>query len=117
MSDSQFSFEEIERMRAILAQHDQHARGVPREFDLNNPPTVPYVHQEFPKVMFHHEKRGMKKAHSIADMEEAINNGWSCDPYLAEGVEAPPELDPVTAAEVAALDAKAHAPKKNSKEK
>ena len=44
---NQISPEEIERMRAIIAQHDQTNKGGIKEFDLNDPPKQPYVTRNF----------------------------------------------------------------------
>src|SRR6516164_1439367 len=54
---NQISPEEIERMRAIIAQHDQTNKGGIKEFDLNNPPRLPYRFQEYPKVVYDHDGR------------------------------------------------------------
>ena len=112
MSDQQFSHEEIERMRAILAQHDQTNKTGIQEFDLNNPPKVPYTHQEFPKVVYHHAKQQMRKAQNPEDLEAAIAAGWSREPFPAEGAVEEPELDETSAAEAAAADAKLRSKKK-----
>ena len=98
------TFEEIEKMRAIVAQHDQQARGPQQEFDLNKPPQVPYQYQEFPRVMFDHETKQMKKAHSPEDMEEAMKHGWSKEPFPQDRGEVVAVLDPAMLAEIKDLD-------------
>lgn len=100
-----FSAEEIERMRQMVAAHDQ-ASGAnrPKEFDLNNPPKAPYTHQEYPRVMYHHGKRQHKHAHSEADVTAAEAAGWSKEPFPSEPVDIP--LDAESAKEAAELDAK-----------
>src|ERR1051326_3883955 len=76
MTPQQLSPDEIERMRQIVAQHDnQRPQGI-REFDLNNPPKQPYTHQEYPKVVYHHENRTHKKVHSKVEERTALNDGW-----------------------------------------
>ena len=97
--------DEIERMRTILAQHDSR-KGV-QEFDLNNPPKKPYVHQEYPRVMYHHGKRQMRVAKSPDEVHAAEAAGWQKEPFLPEGAEPPEiELDPESAQEAAEADAK-----------
>lgn len=103
-----FSPEQIEQMRAMLAAHDANAprEGI-KQFDLNNPPKAPYVYREYPRCMYHHKKRLTQNAHSdeqVAAMEKA---GWSKEAFLPEGYEAPEaiELDANEAEEIAAVDA------------
>lgn len=50
-------------------------------FDLNNPPKVPYVHQEFPRLVYRGDKH--KLAHSAEDLDEALDKGWSKEPPVA----------------------------------
>lgn len=76
----------IEEMRQLVAQHDQQntrSTGI-QQFDINNPPKVPYVHQEFPRVMYHHGKREMRKANNAEEMAEALAAGWKKEPFLEE---------------------------------
>lgn len=47
------SVDEIEKMRMIVAQQDSKARSE-NIFDINRPVTQKYIHQEYPKVMYHH---------------------------------------------------------------
>jgi hypothetical protein len=111
----QFTQEDIERMRAILAQHDGQAQrqGI-REFDLNNPPKEPYKYQEFPKLVYHHEARTHKVVRSKAEEKAALDAGWLNEPFPSE----PPvdELDEEEAAEVARLDKIARKKKKPAQE-
>jgi hypothetical protein len=102
MNQQQFSDAEIERMRQIIGQHDS-TNGKIREFDLNNPPKLPYSHQEFPKVVYHHGERRHKKVHSAQEHKAHLADGWKNDAYPADESNEP-ELDPATAAEVAAVD-------------
>lgn len=74
VADRKFSEEEIQNMRLIVAQHER--QGI-REFDLNNPPRKPYLHQEYPKTMYNHET-GANVVVQNADAEEkAIAESWS----------------------------------------
>lgn len=99
----QFTHEELERMRAILAQHDQSGNGKIREFDLNNPPKERYVHQEFPRLVYNHASRKHKPAHTQAELDTHLAAGWSKEPFPAEAEE--PELSAEDAAEAAEVDA------------
>src|SRR5215831_3851994 len=80
----QLSPEEIERMRAIVAQHDQQNKGGIKEFDLNNPPKAPYRHQEYPKMVYDHEERTHARVHNREQEQEALNAGYSLEPFPAE---------------------------------
>lgn len=103
-----FSAEQIEQMRAMLAAHDANAprEGI-KQFDLNNPPKLPWVYKEYPRCLYHHAKRLTRNAHSDEQLEAALAAGWSKEPFLPEGHEAPEaiELDANEAAEIAAADA------------
>lgn len=109
-----FSPEQIEQMRALLAAHDaQHGtrEGI-KQFDLNNPPKAPYVYREYPRCVYHHAKRLTRNAHSDEQLEAALAAGWSKEPFLPEGYEAPEgvaandvELDAGEADEIARIDA------------
>lgn len=109
--EQQFSQEDIERMRAILAQHDSQAQrqGI-REFDLNSPPKEPYKYQEFPKLVYDHDARTHRVVRNKAEEKAALEAGWLNEPFPAE---APAEeLDDDDAAEVARLDKIARKKKK-----
>lgn len=53
MSTPQLSEIEIQRMRAILAQHDSEHKPIVT-LDLNNPPRVAYRFQKFPMMVYDH---------------------------------------------------------------
>jgi hypothetical protein len=106
---NQLSPEEIERMRAIVAQHDQQNKGGIKEFDLNAPPKLPYRHQEYPKVVYDHDGRRHFFVHNREEEREAIDTGLRLDPYPAEPVEVEPESE---AAEIEKLDKIARKPRK-----
>lgn len=92
--------EEYERMRQILAQHDaKTAQNSMKEFDLNKPPSKPYIYQEFPFLMYHHQTKKTRPARNNGEREQMLVEGWSMDPFPAEGVEIP-----LTAAEHAEAD-------------
>jgi hypothetical protein len=93
--------DEIERMRQIIAQHDaKTAQNSMKEFDLNKPPVAPYVYQEFPFLMYHHETRRTKPAINNEMRERMQDEGWSVAPFPSDP---PPEI-PLTAAEHAEAD-------------
>lgn len=113
-----FSAHEIERMRTILAHHDA-TTAKTQEFDLNNPPRVNYVHQEFPKLVYDLDADG-KTIHKVVrdkdEHEAALDLGWTNEPKSP--IEADePELDPATAAEVARVDAELKKKKKATKKR
>ena len=107
----QLSPEEIERMRAIVAQHDQTNKGGIKEFDLNDPPKVPYRYQEYPKVVYDHEGRRNFIVRNREDEKEALDSGLRLDPYPAEALEVGPEAE---AAEIERLDKVARRPRKQA---
>lgn len=101
-----FTRDEIERMRAILAQHDNQQPQVAQEFDLNAPAKEPYVYQPYPKVMYHHGRRTERLAHTPEDAAAAIETGWSLEPYPADGSAPTVELDAASSAEAAEMQAR-----------
>jgi hypothetical protein len=100
-NSEQFSREEVERMREIVLRSD---RGSINVFDLNNPPKVPYKHQEFPKMVYDHSKaepsrevvkktrEGEEMVHIAAKLgQKIVNNEAELAEALASGyVEEPP---------------------------
>lgn len=98
-----FTQAEIETMRAMVQQHDSQNASINREFDLNNPPKVPYVHQEFPRIIYQHEKRRHKAIQNAKELADALQQGWRLEPYPQE-VANDVELDEQELAEVRAID-------------
>lgn len=92
---------EIERMRAMIAAHDQ--KTSVSEFDLNKPPVQPYVYQAFPKCVYHPDGRN-RIARDEQELEMAIEAGWSLKPVTAAPAVEQADLDPEAAAEVARID-------------
>lgn len=111
MFDGQLTHEEIERMREIVAQHDSTNKGGIREFDLNNPPKLPYRFQEFPRLVYHHKTRKHKTVHNAQQLKGAQGQGFVKEPYPSEVDE--PELDPSAAGEAALIDEQLRAPKED----
>ena len=99
---SEFSQEDIEKMRRMVQDHDAQHKG-PAIVDLNNPPKAPYKFQKFPMMVYNHaqskpardEKRvgknGVEIVHVPAklarrtvnneqELELARKTGWSEKP-------------------------------------
>lgn len=107
-SPANFSPEQMEQMRAMLAAYDaSNPRGESlKQFDLNNPPKTPYVYREFPRCMYHHQKGLTQNAHSHAQVAEMEAAGWSKDAFTPKPAEAE-GIDAAEAEEIARLDATA----------
>jgi len=101
----QLSYAEIERMRTILAQHDN--RQATQEFDLNHPPRENYMHQEFPKCIYNHDLGTNRVVKNQRELDHFLASGWSKSPMPDAQPEEEPELtaDESEAAEIAAIDA------------
>jgi len=104
------TLQQIEFMRTQLAQFD--ARNQPREFDLNNPPRKPYHHQEYPKMLYHHEDRVTRIVKTREQEDGFIGLGYVREPFAAAAPAPPPALDAATRAEVARVDAELRRPRK-----
>jgi hypothetical protein len=106
---------DIEKMRQLVNDHDK--KTSVNEFDLNNPPRVNYVHQDWPRLMYGTNAEGREVYKKVADREEheaALEAGWSNTP-VAVAVTPELALDPADAAEVAAVDEKIAAGKAKAK--
>jgi hypothetical protein len=100
MSPETLTYEDRVRMRRILDEMDQKdTMNSTREFDLNKPPAKPYVYSEFPFLMYNHETHQTRPARSDEERDRLQAQGWSADPFPAEGAEIP-----LTAAEHAEAD-------------
>lgn len=102
---NQLSSAEVERMRTMIAQHD--AAQTTQEFDLAKPPVKPYVHQEFPKIIYHQDGRH-RVVESERELQHWLSNGWSRLPVMAQVESDDPEMLPESeeeAAEIARIDA------------
>ena len=98
---TEFSPQDIDRMRAILAQHDRQTMPT-REFDLNKPPVKPYFYQEFPRMVYHLGRGINAIVQHEAELAAMLAGGWQTTPIAAEQADA--ELDPAAAAEAAEID-------------
>ncbi len=107
---TQLTADEIERMRAIVAQHDN--QGKVQEFDLNNPPKQAYAYQEFPRVMYHHASGRTRLAKNAAEVTAAEEAGWTKDPHPVAPAAEPAELDAESAREVEVIEEKRKAARK-----
>jgi len=108
MAPGQFSSEDIERMRAVLEQHDSatgKGPGVVREFDLNNPPKEPYRHQEYPKMVYDHATQAHRVVNSPREEKAALAEGWKLEAYPRDRVAALTPEERADAAEIERLDA------------
>jgi len=94
---------EVERMRTLLAQHDQ--QKATQEFDLNHPPQQPYTYQHFPMVIYNHETGGNRMVKTERELQHYLEIGWSQDPVPVQVVDEFP-TDTAEAEEIAAIDAK-----------
>jgi len=110
----QLSPEEIERMRQIVAQHDQTNRPGIKEFDLNNPPRLPYRFQEYPKTVYDHEGRRSFIVRNREDEKEALDSGLKLEPFPAEAEEPEVRLSAAELREIEKLDAVARKPRKQA---
>lgn len=77
----ELSYEEISRMRQILAQHDSERKPM-QTIDLNNPLREPYHFQAFPKMVY--DLENSKPEHLVtltvrnkAELDSAVSYGWS----------------------------------------
>ncbi len=96
---SEFTQEDIEKMRRMVQDHDAKHKGAPI-IDLNNPPKEPYKFQKFPMMVYNHAqsepardkqtqgKNGLELVHVPAkrvskvvknehELELALKAGWS----------------------------------------
>ena len=95
------SHDEAERLRALLQQHDK--QSMPKQFDMNAPPKIPYVFQPFPQMLYDHVNRETMIVHSAEERKEWLAQGWREDAFPRE-VPQEVSLDPDEAAEVAKVD-------------
>jgi hypothetical protein len=101
---SNMTLEQIEALRGVLFQHDARNAAMTREFDLNNPPKVPYRYQEYPRMLYRGDKTVIVK--DDGECAAFLANGWSKDPAAAIEVNIAPELDSQSVAEIAAINAR-----------
>ena len=87
---SQFTPEEVERMRKIVMESDQ--QKPVETIDLNNPKPKPYRFQKYPQMVYGVDESG-KAMHMLVQSDEqlaqAIEDGWSEEAPVVEVVEEP----------------------------
>jgi hypothetical protein len=71
----ELSYEEVERMRQIIAQHDSQRQPM-QTIDLNNPPRQPYRFQKFPMMLYGPTVGARMIVHSEDALESALAEGW-----------------------------------------
>ena len=104
--EGQFDAADIERMRQILRAHDE--MGKSQEFDLNKPPTKPYVFQKFPMAIYHHATGETALVKTEKELQTMLEAGWSEKPFPQQTTEPEaPQVTPGENAEIALLDAEA----------
>ena len=107
--------EQAEFLRGFLTQYDKDHAHV-SEFDLNKPPLAvtnphakgPYRYQEFPRVLYHHERRTTEVVQHQAQLDYYLARGYSKEPFPPEDAEAEqyaPMLTEENAAEAALIEA------------
>lgn len=72
---------EAEKLRTILVQFDAERQAESTEFDLNNPPKKPYVHQDFPVMVYNHKRRKHRTVANQKELDQALKLGWKTEPY------------------------------------
>ncbi len=97
--------QDAERLRQILDAYQAKNPQRMQEFDLAKPPTPPYRHQEYPKVMYHHGTARHKQAKNAQEEAEAVAAGCSTKPVPVEEPEIQVELSPEEAALIAEAEA------------
>jgi len=110
LSQHEITPDDIERMRALVAQHDRMA-GI-REFDLNRPVVEPYSYRPFPKMLYNHQPKAGEPKTTVVDTEEQMEKltakGWKKEPPKPETAEEShglePRLDAKSAAEAEEMD-------------
>lgn len=83
-ANTDFTYEERVKMRRHLDEMDAKEAAGRKEFDLNKPPVPPYVYREYPFLMYNHATRRTRAAHSHAEKQKMLGEGWSEDPIPAE---------------------------------
>lgn len=112
---SQFTPEEVERMRKIVMEADQ--QKPVETIDLNNPKPKPYRFQKFPKMIYSLDESGKNMmVRSEEELEEALAEGWTEDAPVIEQIEEP-YLSPALQREADAKQAEIDALKKARQER
>jgi hypothetical protein len=89
VNESALSYEERIKLRRLLDSLDQKEAGGMKEFDLAKPPVPHYQQREYPFVMYHYATRTARLAQNHGEREQMKAQGWSEEPFPAEGQEIP----------------------------
>jgi len=102
----ELTYDERIRMREHLDALDKKEATV-GEFDLNKPPLKPYVHREYPMVLYSHATKQTQVAHNYEQRQTMLAQGWSIDPEPPKVAPEPETVgaDGLTAAERAEIEA------------
>ena len=68
--------------RAQLSVERAEADAQTTTFDLNKPTVPKYHHQEYPKMLYHHERRGTLIVQGKAEEDDALESGYVREPFL-----------------------------------
>jgi len=98
------TIEELQYMRMMLAKYGSKQSKI-QEFDLNKPPKEPYIYQEYPRMVYHHESHQTTIVKNKQQFDDATEQGWSKSPWGAVEAETPDLLTPQERAEAANVDA------------
>lgn len=72
---SKLTLADVEELVRDKWQHE-----APKEFDINRPPQAPYVHQEFPKLMYDHQKGYVMTVRDKKQEVAAAKEGFKAEP-------------------------------------
>jgi len=112
---SQFTPEEVERMRKIVMENDQ--QKPVETIDLNNPKPKPYRFQKFPKMIYSTQGPGHLTVVSEEDLQEALESGEWTEEAPSEIEQPEPYLSPALQREAEAKQAEIDAIKKARQER
>ena len=107
---SQFTPEEVERMRKIVMEADQ--QKPVETIDLNNPKPKPYRFQKFPKMIYALNASGTHLVRSEEELQDALESGEWTEEAPSELDQAEPYLSPALQREAEAKQAEIDAIKK-----
>jgi hypothetical protein len=78
----QLSDDEVERLCQNVVQFSlKQLRSQAEEFDLKKTPDPHYVPQEFPRMLYHHERRTTTVVSNQAQLDSCLVSGWSKEPF------------------------------------
>lgn len=113
MTPSTFSIADIEKMRAIIHQHDKTNQGGSKEFDLAKPPVPPYRYQRYDLLMYNHDEGTTAVARDAAQEAKLAEQGFACEPFEIEAPTA--HLSAADRREIEAVEKNIELPKRARK--